>query len=164
MEEEVKTTNVSTDSISQSEMVDATLDAVKQRDDALSKLRDALEANKKLQNEIINGGYESSTEEKETPVDVDALRKDLFTKDLSNLDYCTKALQLRDALINQGENDPFLPIGEKIQPTEDDIRCANKVAEGLKKMIEDSEGSPEAFDALYQSRVVDPVLPKKKKN
>ena len=65
MEEEVKTTNVSTDSISQSEMVDATLDAVKQRDDALSKLRDALEANKKLQNEIINGGYESSTEEKE---------------------------------------------------------------------------------------------------
>ena len=50
MEEEVKTTNVSTDSISQSEMVDATLDAVKQRDDALSKLRDALEANKKLQN------------------------------------------------------------------------------------------------------------------
>lgn len=161
MEEEVKTTNVSTDSISQSEMVDATLDAVKQRDDALSKLRDALEANKKLQNEIINGGYESSTEEKEQPVDIQALRNDLFTKDLSNLDYCTKALQLRNALIEKGENDPFLPIGEKIQPTDEDIKCAEKVADGLQRMIDESNGSPDAFNALYQSRVVDPVLPRK---
>ena len=163
MEEEVKTTNVSTDSISQSEMVDATLDAVKQRDDALSKLRDALEANKKLQNEIINGGYESSTEEKEQPVDIQALRNDLFTKDLSNLDYCTKALQLRRALIEKGENDPFLPIGEKIQPTDEDIKCAEKVADGLQRMIDESNGSPDAFNALYQSRVVDPVLPRKRK-
>lgn len=163
MEEEVKTTNVSTDSISQSEMVDATLDAVKQRDDALRKLRDALEANKKLQNEIINGGYESSTEEKEQPVDIQALRNDLFTKDLSNLDYCTKALQLRNALIEKGENDPFLPIGEKIQPTDEDIKCAEKVADGLQRMIDESNGSPDAFNALYQSRVVDPVLPRKRK-
>lgn len=163
MEEEVKTTNVSTDSISQSEMVDATLDAVKQRDDALSKLRDALEANKKLQNEIINGGYESSTEDKEQPVDIQALRNDLFTKDLSNLDYCTKALQLRNALIEKGENDPFLPIGEKIQPTDEDIKCAEKVADGLQRMIDESNGSPDAFNALYQSRVVDPVLPRKRK-
>ena len=163
MEEEVKTTNVSADSISQSEMVDATLDAVKQRDDALSKLRDALEANKKLQNEIINGGYESSTEEKEQPVDIQALRNDLFTKDLSNLDYCTKALQLRNALIEKGENDPFLPIGEKIQPTDEDIKCAEKVADGLQRMIDESNGSPDAFNALYQSRVVDPVLPRKRK-
>ena len=163
MEEEVKTTNVSTDSISQSEMVDATLDAVKQRDDALSKLRDALEANKKLQNEIINGGYESSTEEKEQPVDIQDLRNDLFTKDLSNLDYCTKALQLRNALIEKGENDPFLPIGEKIQPTDEDIKCAEKVADGLQRMIDESNGSPDAFNALYQSRVVDPVLPRKRK-
>ena len=163
MEEEVKTTNVSTDSISQSEMVDATLDAVKQRDDALSKLRDALEANKKLQNEIINGGYESSTEEKEQTVDIQALRNDLFTKDLSNLDYCTKALQLRNALIEKGENDPFLPIGEKIQPTDEDIKCAEKVADGLQRMIDESNGSPDAFNALYQSRVVDPVLPRKRK-
>lgn len=163
MEEEVKTTNVSTDSISQSEMVDATLDAVKQRDDALRKLRDALEANKKLQNEIINGGYESSTEEKEQTVDIQALRNDLFTKDLSNLDYCTKALQLRNALIEKGENDPFLPIGEKIQPTDEDIKCAEKVADGLQRMIDESNGSPDAFNALYQSRVVDPVLPRKRK-
>ena len=163
MEEEVKSTNVSTDSISQSEMVDATIDAVKQRDEALSKLRDALEANKKLQNEIINGGYESSTEEKEQPVDIQALRNDLFTKDLSNLDYCTKALQLRNALIEKGENDPFLPIGEKIQPTDEDIKCAEKVADGLQRMIDESNGSPDAFNALYQSRVVDPVLPRKRK-
>ena len=161
--EEKELTNVSTDSISQSEMVDATLDAVKQRDDALSKLRDALEANKKLQNEIINGGYESSTEEKEQPVDIQALRNDLFTKDLSNLDYCTKALQLRNALIEKGENDPFLPIGEKIQPTDEDIKCAEKVADGLQRMIDESNGSPDAFNALYQSRVVDPVLPRKRK-
>lgn len=160
--EEKELTNVSTDSISQSDMVDATLDAVKQRDEALSKLKDALEANKKLQNEIINGNYESSTEDTEPKYDVNALRKDLFTKDLSNLDYCTKALQLRKALIKEGYNDPFLPIGEKIQPTDEDYKCAEKVAEGLQKLIDDSEGSPEAFNALYQSRVVDPVLPKRK--
>ena len=79
--EEKELTNVSTDSISQSDMVDATLDAVKQRDEALSKLKDALEANKKLQNEIINGNYESSTEDTEPKYDVNALRKDLFTKE-----------------------------------------------------------------------------------
>ena len=79
------------------------------------------------------------------------------------MDYCTKALQLRNALIEKGENDPFLPIGEKIQPTDEDIKCAEKVADGLQRMIDESNGSPDAFNALYQSRVVDPVLPRKRK-
>lgn len=107
-----------------------------------NKLR---EENQKLLKSLVNG--ETIEVAAETPVDVNELRKELFSadSDLSNLDYATKAVQLRDAIIAQGGKDPFLPWGKQIAPTQDDIESAEKVAEALKMCIEYAEGDSEIF-------------------
>ena len=63
------------------------------------------------------------------PKDINKLRKELFNKDgsLSNLEYITNALNLRDALIEAGERDPFLPYGEKVNLTYTDIEKFQKL-------------------------------------
>lgn len=110
--------------------------------DQYTKLKDE---NARLLKSIING------EEVEIPktevVDINALRQELFTTDntMSSLEYITKALKLRDALIEKGEPDPFLPIGENISATNEDIATANKVAAIFAECVEYADGDPAVF-------------------
>lgn len=116
---------------------------------------DALKAeNKKLIESLVNG-QEVSTAPTEK-VDVDALRKELFTKDnqMTNLEFASKTLKLRDALIAKGEQDPFLPYGEKIVPTTEDNECAMRVANVLKECIDYANGDPNVFTNELQRRTV----------
>lgn len=117
------------------------------------------EENKQLLKSLVNG--ETRQVEEKEPVDIDALRNDLFNKDLSNLDYITKSLQLRDELIERGEKDPFLPYGKNILPTDDDIEKAEKVANVLKECVEIANGDSGVFTNELQRRLVDPILPRK---
>lgn len=113
------------------------------------------EENKKLLQSLVNG--ETITPEGETTVDIDALRKELFGEDpdMSNLEYMTKAIELRDALIEAGSPDPFLPYGKKIMPTEDDIATANRVAAVIKECIEYAGGDSQIFTNELQRRMID---------
>lgn len=115
--------------------------------------------NKQLLQSLVNG--ETREAEVKEQVDIQALRNDLFNKDLSNLDYITNALQLRDALMEQGEKDPFLPYGKNILPTDDDIEKAEKVASVLKECVEIADGNSDVFTNELQRRLVDPILPRK---
>lgn len=117
------------------------------------------EENKQLLKSLVNG--ETRQVEEKEPVDIDALRNDLFNKDLSNLEYITKSLQLRDELIERGEKDPFLPYGKNILPTDDDIEKAEKVANVLKECVEIANGDSGVFTNELQRRLVDPILPRK---
>ena len=106
--------------------------------------------------EIINGNGAGSgqTPSPEQP-DIAKLREDLYgpkCSKLSNLEYWEKTLQLRKAIIDKGEADPFLPIGAKISPTSDDVKKANNVAEVVQQCIEECGGNSEVFTALLQSR------------
>lgn len=109
---------------------------------------------------MLNG--DTPKTEEETPVDIDKLRKELFDVDnpLSNLEYVTKAIELRDALIANGERDPFLPYGQNISPTEEDIRKANNAAEVFKHCIEYADGDSEVFTNELQ-RLTDDAMPAK---
>lgn len=100
---------------------------------------------------------------KEEPVDINQLRAKLFTEQgcSSNLEYIDTALRLREALIAKGEQDPFLPIGSKVQPTVEMAEKAENVAKGLKEMIEFADGDAGIFNAEYQRRVVD-TMPTRK--
>lgn len=100
---------------------------------------------------------------KEEPVDIDKLRAKLFNTEqgVSNLEYIDNALRLREALIAKGEQDPFLPIGSKVQPTVEMAEKAENVAKGLKEMIEFADGDAGIFNAEYQRRVVD-TMPTRK--
>lgn len=102
---------------------------------------------------IMNG---ESVELETASPDTKALAEKLFGgQPLTNLEYTKTVLELRDALIAEGKPDPFLPIGAKISPTEEDIAAAQRVAAGLAAMVEEADGSPEAFRIAYQSRVID---------
>lgn len=94
---------------------------------------------------IFEGG-EAPESEKE-PVDIDALRKELFggEKDLSNLEYAQKALQLRNELIDQQGIDIFVGRGSKFTPTNEDYESAQRLADGLEHCIEVAEGDTEIF-------------------
>lgn len=93
---------------------------------------------------LIDGSQVAEAQPKE-PVDLDALRKDLFGKDLSNLEYAKKALQLRNELIERDGVDIFVGKGSKIAPDESDYLAAQKVADAFQSCIDVAEGDSEIF-------------------
>lgn len=114
--------------------------------------------NKQLLDALING--QQIDLPKEEPVDVNELRKELFNKDghLTNLEYVSKALKLRDALIEQGERDPFLPYGDRVNLTAEHYDKAEQVATVLKECVDFADGDSGIFTAELQRRTKD-VMP-----
>ena len=121
--------------------------------------------NKKLIDAVVNGqpGQEEPVFTKHSKEQIDDLRNDLFNspKELNNLEYITKAMELREALIENGEPDPFLPVGKQISPTRDDLEGAEKVAQVYKECIEYAEGDSEVFTNELMRRTRDVKLPRK---
>ena len=122
--------------------------------------------NKKLIDALANGTpIEGKVEPKIDAVEnINNLRKKLFSKgnDLNNLEYCKTAVELRDALIEKGERDPFLPFGHDVVATDSDYESANRVATIMKECIDYADGDPDIFTNELQRRTVDVVIPKKK--
>lgn len=117
--------------------------------------------NKKLLDALVNGRQIELPEE--TPVDVNALRKDLFSIDcdLTNIDYVSKALALRDAIIDKGGEDPFLPVGGRITITAEMREKAENVANVLQECIDFAQGDSGIFTAELQRRTKDIMLPRR---
>lgn len=110
--------------------------------------------NKKLLDSIVNGtdaGLSTPVEKKS----VEELRAAYLKEDQSNLEYITNALKLREALMAEGKPDPFLPIGEQILPTDDDVAKAAHVAEILQECVDYAEGDSNVFTNELQRRLVD---------
>lgn len=115
-----------------------------------------LTENKQLLDAMING-KEIQQEETKPQVDIDQLRRDLYSSptELNNLDYVTKTLELRQALIDKGEVDPFLPQGHQISPTLDDIATANRVAQVYQECVDYADGDSEVFTNELMRRTTD---------
>ena len=121
--------------------------------------------NKKLIDTVVNElpGQEEQVVVKHTKEQIDDLRNDLFNspRELNNLEFITKTMELREALMENGEPDPFLPVGKQISPTRDDIEGAEKVAQVYKECIEYAEGDSEVFTNELMRRTRDVKLPRK---
>lgn len=104
--------------------------------------------NKKLLDTLLEGGEmeaAASTAQKRTP---DEIRKELFGEDadnFTNLQFAQKAIELREAILDEGGIDPFVPQGSKIIAEDTDFAAAEKVAEALKSCIEYADGNDEVF-------------------
>lgn len=124
-----------------------------------AKLKDE---NSKLLKSLINGETLEAGSLPEKP-DIAKLRNELFggEAELTNLQYVSKALELRDAIIEEGGVDPFLPHGSKVIVDDNDIACANKTAAVLKECVEVADGDSGVFTAELMRRTVD-VAPKRK--
>ena len=114
------------------------------------------EENKQLLDSLINGKEIELPKQKE-PVDIDKIRSKLFDEDrpLSNLEYVSNALKLRDELLERGERDPFLPYGQNISPTDEDIIKADRVATVMKECVEYADGDSELFTNELMRRTND---------
>ena len=121
--------------------------------------------NKRLIDAVVNGqpGQEEQVVVRHSKEQIDDLRNDLFNspRELNNLEFITKAMELREALMENGEPDPFLPVGKQISPTRDDIEGAEKVAQVYKECIDYAEGDSEVFTNELMRRTRDVKLPRK---
>ena len=90
-------------------------------------------------------------------VNIPELRKKLFDKDaqMSNLEFVEKTLELREALLDRGEPDPFLPIGSRIAPTSEEVQQAENVAQIYRDCIDYAQGDSEVFTNELMRRTVD---------
>lgn len=109
--------------------------------------------NKKLLDSIVNGTpAEVKVEDKKS---IEELRAAYLKEDQSNLEYITNTLKLREAIMAEGKPDPFLPIGEQIMPTDQDIQTAQKVADVLQECVDYADGDSAIFTNELQRRLVD---------
>lgn len=122
---------------------------------------DALVLEKKQLLDALVNGQEVEVDNK-AETDLSSLRKELFENDnLTNLEYVSKALELRNALLEKGEEDPFVPHGSMISPTQADYEKAERVATVLQEMVDVSEGDPNVFLNEFQRRVKETNIPKR---
>lgn len=109
--------------------------------------------NKKLLDSIVNGvPVEVQSPQRKS---IEELRAAYLKEDQTNIEYISNTLKLREALIAEGKPDPFLPIGEQILPTDEDIAAANKVASVLQECVDYAEGDSAVFTNELQRRLVD---------
>jgi len=131
----------------------AAINELKQNSVDRSKYEELRAENKKLLDSIVNGTEVALP--KEEKKSVEELRANYLKEDQSNLEYITNALKLREALMAEGKPDPFLPVGEQILPTDDDIAAAQKVANVLQECVDYAEGDSSVFTNELQRRLVD---------
>lgn len=134
----------------------ATIKELKEKSVDRSKYEELRAENKKLLEAVVNGSSVEAPKQ-EVVESIPELRKALFNEEqaLSNLEFTKKSLELRRQLIANGEPDPFLPVGQQIQPTDYDIATANKVAEVLQECVDYAEGDNDVFTNELMRRTVD---------
>lgn len=116
-----------------------------------------VQENKKLMDALVNNKQIDNPAPKAS---IEDLRKKLFEGTHDNLTYVQTALELRDRLIEEGQEDPFVPQGKKITATREDYALAEKVAEGLKSCIEYADGDSDIFTQELQRITKDTIIPK----
>lgn len=126
-----------------------------------------LKLNKDLVDQMVNG--QDAETNVETNTNYDEIIKEAQTKlfsgdaDLSNLEFCETALQLRDAVLAKNGEDIFVGRGHKISPDESDYEKAENVATVIRECIEYAKGDSEIFTMELQRRTNDVSLPNKKR-
>ena len=109
--------------------------------------------NEKLMRAFANG----EQIEVETPKksDMNELRKALYTdevQNISDLEMITKTLELRQAIMDQGGEDPFVPQGKKFMAEDNDYATAEKVADVLQQCVDYANGDNSVFITELQRR------------
>lgn len=109
--------------------------------------------NKQLLDTLVNGGQLTQHPLAEK-ADIAALRQGLFERhDLTNLEYCKRTLELRNALIEDGQQDPFLPVGSNVRIEDSDYVIAERVAGVMQECVDEANGDSALFTALLQNRL-----------
>ena len=109
--------------------------------------------NKKLLDSIVNGTEVALPANEKASIS--ELRQKLINSNdegLSSLEYTETALKLRERLIEEGEEDPFVPHGSQYSPTQIDYDRAHRVATILQECVDNAEGDDATFLAELNKR------------
>ena len=139
-----------------------TINEIKKNSVSKEAYTKVLEENKQLLNTIANGNYHSEEEEepKEEPVDLKAIREEMFSGNCSNLKYAEDALKLREETLKREDTDIFLPHGTHIKPTKEDVESVQNVVSCLQHCIDVAEGDSSIFTLELQKFLSDPIVSK----
>ena len=110
--------------------------------------------NKKLLDSIVNGTEVALPDVEKSSID--ELRKKLAgssENNMSSLEYADTALKLRERLIEEGKEDPFVPHGSQYSPTQLDYDRAHRVAAVLQECVDNAEGDDATFLAELKKRI-----------
>lgn len=124
--------------------------------DTYQKLKDE---NKRLLDSLVNGQVEAPNTPK---VSNDELKKDLFTKNLSNLEFVEKTLQLRQNILDERGEDIFAPDGPQFSFSDEDRRDAQRVADALQSCVDTADGNSAIFTNELQRILKDTPLPNRR--
>ena len=104
------------------------------------------EENRRLIQSLANGTPLPGAEQEPPKPSIEELRKKLRNGDqLSNLEYVKTVLDLRNSLIEKGEQDPFVPQGANVKPEATDWATAQRVADAFQSCIDYADGDSEIF-------------------
>lgn len=119
--------------------------------------------NRTLLNSLVNGEQLAAAETPQEKKSLDELRNELFRpkKELSNLEYVEKALELRERVMEETGEDCFVSQGHNITPTAESYANAQKVADIYKECIDYADGNSEVFTNELMRRMQDnPIVNK----
>lgn len=159
MNEEILQSESGEQSVNQETEFDAVkaINELKQNSVSKEEYNKVLAEKNKYLKALIDGDKVAAAEDKQ-PVDVEELRKDLFGKELNNLDYARKALELRNELIDRDGVDIFVGKGSKLVPTTEDYEAAQRVADAFQSCIDVAQGDSEIFTRELM-RITNDVAP-----
>lgn len=119
--------------------------------DKYNKLK---EDNEKLMRALANG--ETIQVEAPNTPNIEDLRKEYFEfENKSDVQIAKDILALREAIIESGDQDPFLPNGKGAVITQQDRMDAQAVADLLQYAVDNSDGDNAVFLAQFSSKLVD---------
>lgn len=103
-----------------------------------------------------------STETEKPKKSLEELRNKAFKQNCTNLESVTNILEYRQALIDSGKPDPFLPVSSNTNPDYQDSLDAENVAKCMQDCVDIANGNPDVFNNEWSRRIIDtPVLNRK---
>lgn len=148
--------NETSEVVSNTDYIEA-LNTLKQNSVERSKYDQLRAENKKLLDSIVNGRDIEVPGKQVEKATAEELRTKLFDKNnhMNNLEYIETALALRNVLIENGEEDPFVPQGKKTICTQEDRDAAQRVADVFQQCVDYAEGDSEVFTMELMRRTKD---------
>lgn len=123
-----------------------------------------VENNRKLLQNLVDGDYGKPEPKPAPKVDIAALRTKLYGGEYqgNDLSYMQDTLALRKAIMDEGGADPFLPLGSRISPTDNDIATAEKTAQIYQSCVDYAKGDNAAFINELARCTMDMPLPSRR--
>lgn len=123
------------------------------------KYNKVMEENQKLMRALANGET-VQVEAPKKPTALELHNEWANREGKSSIQIAKDTLALRDAMIEEGMRDPFLPNGKDFVPEAQDLKDTEDVAALLQWSIDNADANSGVFNSLFASKLIDTPRPK----